>query len=180
MKRLILFFVTLFACSVVLAQSAAPPPHDPFGRLLFPPELVMGHQSEIGLDDEQREAIKDAVKEAESTFLDFKWELHAETEKLVELLEPARVDSGAVFAQSEIVMNLEKEIKKTHIGLLVRIKNALTESQQQQLREIRHRMAPPAPRAPVRPSSSLVPPSPESSPLPPAPPQPVKPVTATQ
>ena len=182
MKRILVVLVVLSASTVALAQSAAPPPHhDPFGRYFFPPELVMGHQSEIGLDDEQREAIKDVVKEAETTFLDFKWELHAETEKLVALLEPARIDAGAVLAQAEVVMNLEKEIKKTHIALLVGIKNALTETQQEQLREIRRRMTPPAPPAPpTRPSSMVRPPAPEAAPVPPASPEPATPATTAR
>jgi Spy/CpxP family protein refolding chaperone len=186
MKRILVAVAVLLACTTVLAQSVAPRPGDPFGRFLFPPELVMAHQSELALDPEQREAIKNAAMEAERIFLDLKWELHAETEKLAALLEPTRVDTGAVLEQAEVVMNLEKEIKKTHIGMLARIKNALTETQQRKLGELRRGMTPPAPPAPptppTRPSSSVLPPAPEPAPAPsavPAPPQPEETATLT-
>jgi len=179
MKRILVGIAVLLACTAALAQAPAPRVNDPFGRFLFPPELVMRHQSEIALDAEQREAIKKAAMEAESIFLDLKWEIHAETEKLAALLEPSRVDTGAVLEQAEIVMNLEKEIKKTHIGMLSRIKNSLTETQQQKLSELRHRMTPPAPPSPptppTQPSSLTMPPAPEAAPAPPAMPAPPEP-----
>ena len=183
MRRFIVV-IALLACSTALAQSPAPGVQDPFGRLLFPPELVMRHQSQIGLDAEQREVIKTAAMEAEATFLDLKWEIHAETEKLTALLEPVRVDTAAVLAQAEVVMSLEKEIKKTHIEMLSRIKNALSEAQQLQLSEIRQRLTPPAPPSPpARPSSFTMPtpPEPGAAPAPPAMPAPPEPeATASQ
>jgi Spy/CpxP family protein refolding chaperone len=178
MKRIVVAIAVLLACSAALAQAPAPRAGDPFGRFLFPPELVMAHQSELELDPEQRETIKTAAMEAERIFLDLKWELHAETEELAALLEPTRVDTGAVLEQAEVVMKLEKEIKKTHIGMLARIKNALTETQQRKLSELRYLMTPPAPPSPptpTQPSSLRVPPVPEAPPAPPTAPAPPEP-----
>jgi hypothetical protein len=171
--------VALLAVSAALAQSTAPRQKDLYERFLFPPELIMRNQLEIGLDAEQREAIKNAAMEAESTFLGLKWEIHAEAEKLAGLLEPPRVDPQLVLQQAERVMNIEKTIKKTHIRMLLMIKNTLTEQQQQRLFELRQRQTPrvpslpPAPDAPsARPSSLRVPSPPgvAPGPEPPTPP----------
>jgi hypothetical protein len=44
-----------------------------------------------------------------------------------------------VLAQADKVMNLEREIKKTHLSLLVRIKNLLTAAQQEKLTALRRK-----------------------------------------
>lgn len=112
---------------------------DPIGAQLFPPELVMGHQQEIGLAEGQREAIKREIEKAQSRFLDLQWQMQREVERLVLLLQSRPVEEARVLAQAETVMGLETETKKTHLSLLVRIKNTLSGEQQAKLREIRQR-----------------------------------------
>jgi Spy/CpxP family protein refolding chaperone len=65
------------------------------------------------------------------------WDMQSESEKLVKLLKARPVDESAVLAQVDEVLNREREIKKTQISLLVRIKNVLTEAQQNKLMELR-------------------------------------------
>ena len=43
------------------AQQPPQAPDDPLARVLFPPELVMQHQQDIGLRAEQRAAITKAI-----------------------------------------------------------------------------------------------------------------------
>jgi Spy/CpxP family protein refolding chaperone len=113
------------------------PADDPVAQNLFPPELVMKYRHEINLDEGQSKAIKDAIQKAQTKFLDMQWDMQSETEKLVQLLKTRPVDENAVLAQVDQVLNREREIKKTQISLLVRIKNLLTDVQQNQLIELR-------------------------------------------
>jgi Spy/CpxP family protein refolding chaperone len=53
------------------------------------------------------------------------------------LLQEKPVDEAKVLAQVDRILALEKEVKKTQIGLLVRIKNLLTPAQQAKLMEMR-------------------------------------------
>jgi Spy/CpxP family protein refolding chaperone len=112
---------------------------DPVGQNLFPPELVMKYRQEIGLDESHSKAIKEAVQKTQAKFLDMQWDMQAETEKLVQLLKARPVDENAVLAQVDQVLDREREIKKTQISLLVRIKNLLTEAQQNKLTELRRK-----------------------------------------
>jgi Spy/CpxP family protein refolding chaperone len=128
--------LVLATASGVRAQ--APPP-DPIAAHLFPPELVMRHAAEIGLDDRQRTAVKEAIQKAQPRFLDLQWDVQAESEKLVRLLQARPVEEAAVLAQADKVMALEREVKRTHLALLVRIKNLLTDAQQARLVELRQR-----------------------------------------
>ncbi len=57
----------------------------------------------------------------------------------VRLLQARPVDESAVLAQADRVMNLEREIKKAHLSLLVRVKNLLTQPQQDKLAALRRK-----------------------------------------
>jgi Spy/CpxP family protein refolding chaperone len=115
------------------------PGDDPIAQILFPPELIMRYHSEIGLDDAQSKAIKDAIQKAQSRFTDLQWEMQSQVEKLAQSLRANPVDEAAALAQLERVLNLEREVKKTQISLLIRIKNVLTEAQQNKLTELRRK-----------------------------------------
>jgi Spy/CpxP family protein refolding chaperone len=111
-----------------------------WGRNFFPPELVMQHQTEIGLQDSQRAALTSAIQGAQSKFMDMQWKLSAEGEKMGRLLQGTQVDEAAVLDEVDRILNLEREIKKAQISLMVRIKNTLTPEQQKKLADIRSRM----------------------------------------
>jgi hypothetical protein len=110
---------------------------DPFGRFLFPPELVMRFQSDIALQDSQRQTIQAAMQQAQSKFLDVQWQLSGEGEKLGKLLQNATVDETQVLEQVDRILTAERDMKRAQITLMVRIKNALTPAQQQKLRDLR-------------------------------------------
>jgi Spy/CpxP family protein refolding chaperone len=109
---------------------------DPFARYLFPPDRIMSHSLEIGLEDAQKAAIKNEVQKAQSKFTDAQFELQAEGEKMIRLLQEKPVDEARVLAEVDRILAVEKEIKKAQITLLVRIKNILTPAQQARLAEI--------------------------------------------
>lgn len=134
---LVLFVLAIFGAAAWGQDSH--PADDPIAQNLFPPELVMKYRQEINLDENQSKAIKEAIQKAQAKFLDMQWDMQSETEKLVQLLKARPVDENAVLAQVDQVLNREREIKKTQISLLVRIKNQLTEAQQNKLMELRRR-----------------------------------------
>ena len=118
---------------------AEPPAPDPIAQYVFPPELIMRYAGDIGLDERQRGAVKEAVQKAQAKFLDAQWQLQEEGEKLVRLLQVRPADETAVLSQVDRVLNLEREVKKTQLSLLVRLKNLLTEAQERKLTELRKR-----------------------------------------
>lgn len=122
----------------VLPVSAQPPEGGPaFMGEVFPPELVMRHRHDIGLSDAQREAITEAVRTTQGEVLELRWQMLDEGEKLADLIRQPRVDEEAALEQAERVMSLEQRVKREHLRLLVRIKNALEPEQQEKLRALR-------------------------------------------
>ncbi len=151
MPRAILLAILILATGLApaLAQQPAPAPHpqprhhgspdahDVVARHFFPPEMIMAHQRDIGLGEEQREAIKTAVDEAHATVHDLKWDLQPETQALADLVAAESLDEAAVLAQAERVMDMEKRIKLIHMSLVIQIKNLLTAEQRETLRGLR-------------------------------------------
>lgn len=126
----------LLAAGGARAQQPQHPPHPPdegFGRFLFPPELVMQQQRAIGLRPDQRTTITKAIQEFQSRVLDLQWRMQDQTQRLSELLDRPTVDQAAALAQVDEVLSVEREMKRAHLGLLIRIKNTLTGEQQARL-----------------------------------------------
>ena len=119
-------------------RAQGPGPGEDWARNFFPPELVMQHQSEIGLQDSQRASLTSAIQQAQGKFMDMQWKLSAEGEKMGRLLQGTQVDETAVLDEVDRILNMEREMKRTQIGLMVRIKNTLTAAQQAKLMEIRN------------------------------------------
>ncbi|MDP9280379.1 MAG: periplasmic heavy metal sensor [Gemmatimonadota bacterium] len=147
MRHSILAFAFLIGAASLGAQGAPPGQRGPgpqggpddFGRNFFPPELVMQHQSEIGLQDSQRAALTSAVQQAQGKFMDLQWKLSAEGEKMGRLLQGTQVDETQVLEEVDRILALEREIKRGQISLMVRIKNTLTPAQQAKLADLRNR-----------------------------------------
>lgn len=137
------FRVTTLLTAVALcicAQSAAaqkPAAGDPFARFLFAPELIMQHQGEIGLTDAQRTTVMTAIQQAQGKLLEVQFKLSAEGERLARLLQGASIDEAQALEQIDRILAAEREMKRAQVGLLVRLKNALTAAQQAKLAQLR-------------------------------------------
>lgn len=119
------------------AGSRGAQPADPIGGKLFPPDLIMSHQADLAIDEKQRDAILKELERAQAQFPRLQWQLQAATEQLSSLLDAPKVDEMKALAQAAEVMKLETEIKKTHLGLLIRVRNLLTDAQRAKLVELR-------------------------------------------
>jgi len=113
------------------------PATDPLSGLLFPPDLVMARQNAIGLSEAQKTYLRAEILKAQTRFTELQWQLQDAMEGLIGLLKQPKADEAHVATQLDKVLASEREIKRAQIGLLVRIKNNLTEEQQQRLQALR-------------------------------------------
>lgn len=157
MKRTVM--LALLAALAVVRPAAAQQPHPSrspeashaghadFGQYLFPPELIMQQQRNIGLTTEQRAMITTAVRDLQSRVLDLQWKMEDEAGKIGDQLKSATVDETAVLAQVDKVLGIERDVKRAHLAMLIRLKNALTAEQQAKLTAAKSEMPKgPAPR----------------------------------
>jgi Spy/CpxP family protein refolding chaperone len=138
-RALLLPIVLLLAGAArVLAQAA---PDDPLRDHFFPPELVMQNQQAIGLGDDQKSYFKTTLREAQQRFTELQWKLEDEMERFVALVKQPQVNEQQALAQLDKVLAAEREVKRTQISLLIRIKDRLRPEQQARLQEIRKKAA---------------------------------------
>jgi Spy/CpxP family protein refolding chaperone len=143
MRRSILVLVLMLGATSLAAQGTpaqrGPGPGggpDDWARSFFPPELVMQHQAELGLQDSQRATLMTAIQQAQAKFMDVQWKLSAEGEKMQRLLQGTQVDETQVLEEVDRVLAMEREIKRAQISLMVRIKNTLSPEQQAKLSKL--------------------------------------------
>jgi Spy/CpxP family protein refolding chaperone len=153
--RSVLCFIAL-AVPAGLARAEGPPeppkpppmsfhkPHDksmlgadPIGAKLFPPDLIMDHQQELGIDQQQRDAILKEIERAHSQIFPLKWQMSGASEQLAKALDAPKIDEEKALASADKVMGLERELKRAHLALLIRIRNLLTDSQRAKAEELR-------------------------------------------
>ena len=133
-KLCLILFLLGFSGSVFGLE---PRERDPIKQLLFPPELIMQHRAELDLNPEQQETLKAELKHAQTSVFDLKWQMREEGEALAGILKQTPIDETELLEQASRVMTLEQQIKKTHLVLLARLKNMLTERQLEMLKEFR-------------------------------------------
>ena len=119
------------------------PPHDPFGPM-FPPEMVMQNQRELGLTDQQKTYMRTEIGKTSARFNDLQWQLHDAMEVLHETMKANVVNEQQALAQLDRVLETEREIKRLHMELAIKIKNNLTPEQQRKLQTLKR------PREPFR------------------------------
>src|SRR6266852_3698368 len=118
------------------------PGADPIGSKLFPPELIMGHQEELGVEEAQRTAILKEIEKTQGHVLQLQWQMQAAMEQLAKALDVPKIDEPNALAQADRLMTMERDVKRTHLGMLIRIRNLLTDSQRAKLSELRAKSQP--------------------------------------
>lgn len=141
-----LSLLLIFLCVVSPSWALGPP--DPLARHLFPPELVMRHQRVLDLSDEQLTAIKSEMQESQKRFLDLRWQIEKEMETMEVLLNQDKADEKQVVAQLDKVLDIEREIKRARLVMLIRVKDLLTPEQKAKLADVKEKLRPrPSPPA---------------------------------
>ena len=130
------------------------PNPDPLAEVMFPPDLIMGHARQLKLSDEQKGFMRGEIQRTMGSFHELQWKLQDQMEILHEMLKATTVNEEQALAQLNRVLDAEREIKRLHVGLAVRIKNRLTPEQQEQLHRMRmggHPATPTPPGTAIRP-----------------------------
>ena len=132
------------------AQSPSPqggpppprPPDDPMADSIFPPEMIMQHQRELALTDEQKTFMRAEIQRTTTRFNELQWQLQDQMEALHDTVKSNSVNEQLALSQLDKVLDSEREIKRLHMEMAIRIKNKLTAEQQMKLQTMRQNMRP--------------------------------------
>lgn len=113
---------------------------DPLAGLMFPPEMILRHAEMLNLTAEQKTAIRNEVKTSQPKFTDLQFQLQDQMQALHKQLTADKTDEKAAMAALDQVLDTERQIKRLHVGMIVRIKNLLTKEQVDKLRQMHERM----------------------------------------
>ena len=132
------------------AQQPHPPhpPMDPLGEAMFPPDMIMQHARELNLTPEQKTFMRSEIQKTTMRFNELQWQLQDAMEALHDAMKSDSVNEQQGLAQLDKVLDAEREIKRLHIGMAIRIKNQLTPEQQAKLHAMHRMMGPGGPGGP--------------------------------
>ena len=116
--------------------------HDPMGEFMFPPEMILEHTSELNLTAEQKTAIRNEVKNTQAKFTDLQFQLQDQMQVFAAQLHQPKTDETRALAELDKALDLERQIKRLHVGMMIRIKNQLTAEQVEKLHQMHKQMGP--------------------------------------
>jgi Spy/CpxP family protein refolding chaperone len=102
-------------------------------NVMFAPDLIMRHGRELGITDAQKSFMRGEIQKTTTRFNELQWQLQDAMEALGEIMRSSSVNEQQALLQLDKVLDAEREIKRLHIGMAIRIKNQLTPEQQAKL-----------------------------------------------
>lgn len=130
----------VIACLLILtapAQAQQPAPgRDVFKGRLFPPNVILEHQDELGLTKDQFTAIRAAVVDVQSNIAEHEWDLREAYRRVLDGLDQTPIDEERVLADVDAAMQAENEVKRMQVGMLIRLRRLLTDEQVEYLRSV--------------------------------------------
>jgi Spy/CpxP family protein refolding chaperone len=131
-----------FAAALAAPQlSAQTPPIDPVGSRLFPPDFIVANAQAISLSEAQKQKLQAAVEQVQSRFGELSPRVGKEAEALGQLIDQAGADRSAVLAQFEKLQEIERELKRAQLELLLDLRGMLNEGQRATLTKLKERQA---------------------------------------
>ena len=118
--------VAVFSIGIAMA---AGPKEDVFKGKLFPPNVILENQEELGLSKEQFTKIRAAVVEVQGNVAEYEWDMREAYMKLMTELDQSPVDEDRVLEHANTALLAENQVKKQQMRMLVRLKNLLTAEQ---------------------------------------------------
>src|SRR5258708_36244303 len=104
--------------------------------------MVMQDPGELGLRDDQKTFLRGEIHPTTRRFTELQWQLQDAMEALHETMKANSGNEQLALSQLDKVLDNEREMKRAHMELAIRIKNKLTPDQQTKLQSMKRQMGP--------------------------------------
>jgi hypothetical protein len=121
--------LTAVVCLGITSAMAETPEADVFKGKLFPPNLILENQAELGLSKDQFTKIRAAVIEVQANVAEHEWDMREAYVKIMAELDNVPIDEDVVLEYAGKALLAENQVKKYQMAMLVRLKNLLTAEQ---------------------------------------------------
>jgi Spy/CpxP family protein refolding chaperone len=95
------------------------------------------HQRELALTEDQKTFMRGEINRTTARFNELQWQLQDAMEALHETMKANSVNEQLALSQLDKVLDNEREMKRAHMELAIRIKNKLTAEQQAKLQSMK-------------------------------------------
>ncbi len=110
---------------------------DWFREFLYEPEFVFAHAEEIGLTEPQRRDLIDAVVAIQGDVTRMELEAVGDMRRLEALLAEEEIDIEAVTPLVDRLLEVENDIKRRYLSLMIELHNSLSPAQRDRLDQLR-------------------------------------------
>ena len=124
-----LFAVLAVGLIAALPVEAAGEKGDVFKGKLFPPNVILEHQAELGLTKEQFAAIRKAVVEVQANVAEHEWDVREAYVAIMAELDKSPIDEDKAIEYVGAALLAENQVKKEQMTMLIRLRNLLTAEQ---------------------------------------------------
>ncbi len=131
--------ICLFLLASVAAAQGQGYQKDVFKGKLFPPNIILEHQDELGLSKEQFTAIRAAVVEVQINVAEHEWDLREAYQRVLADLDDSPIDEDKVLNNVQVALLAENQIKKMQVAMLIKLRNLLTDKQAEYLQTVTQR-----------------------------------------
>lgn len=131
--------ICLFLLASVAAAQGRGEQKDVFKGKLFPPNVILEHQDELGLSKEQFTDIRAAVVAVQGNVAEHEWDLREAYQRVLSDLDETPIDEDKVLQNVEAALLAENQVKKLQVAMLIKLRNLLTDEQAEYLQGITRR-----------------------------------------
>ena len=136
MKKGLLILLVFASLGAGMAWGASPK-EDVFKGKLFAPNVILEHQAELGLSKQQFTDIRRAVVDVQANVAEHEWDIAEAYQKIMAELDKAPINEEQVLEHVAAALRAENEVKKLQVGMLIQLKNLLTDEQIAYLESVR-------------------------------------------
>ncbi|HEX8911268.1 MAG TPA: hypothetical protein VF796_02830 [Humisphaera sp.] len=140
MKRTLSGLLALAMLAAYAADSRAQPRPDPLADAMIPPQLLLQHADEVGLDAGQKEFIQGRLQKMQEMYPELQRQLQKEVAALGQLLGQEHPDEQEAVAQLDKVLEGERQIKHAQLSLALAIRGTLTGEQRERVKRLQQKL----------------------------------------
>lgn len=110
---------------------------DPIRALVYSPEFIFANRRVISLSDRQRDTMIADLQGLQSRLIGQQMEMEDAREALIAAMRAQPANEARVLAALDDVLNIEREVKRSQMQTLLRLRDSLTSAQRVRLSELR-------------------------------------------
>ena len=119
----------VFALNLAGLNAQSEPSRDPLQDIFIPPELILQHQADLGLSEQQKKAIRSRLEKLRPELEEKQQALQQQVQSLQQLLRDTKLEQSKLTTQFRAMLERENEMKQLQFGLMLLIRETLSSEQ---------------------------------------------------